>query len=133
MLSEHRMTGPGAPVAALLPSRELSLTERDLSPKTLEVCLHTGRQLAGGRGAGPVPEDPGQAPARRLAVAVARHRRPRPLALRRGRDPGHARAARTSGRDREGHARSAHARLSPGDRLRASYPHKPLLEGTWVT
>jgi hypothetical protein len=30
-------------------------------------------------------------------------------------------------------AGSAHAQLPPGDRLRASYPHKPILEGTWVT
>jgi hypothetical protein len=45
MLSEHCMTGPGAP---LLPSWELSLTERDLSPKTLEVYLRTGPQLSPG-------------------------------------------------------------------------------------
>jgi site-specific recombinase XerD len=38
-------TRPGAPIAALLPSWELSLAERDLSPRTTEVYLRTGRQL----------------------------------------------------------------------------------------
>jgi site-specific recombinase XerD len=39
-------TVPGAPVAALLPSWELSLTERELSPKTIEVYMRTGTQFA---------------------------------------------------------------------------------------
>ncbi|HEY6279516.1 MAG TPA: tyrosine-type recombinase/integrase [Streptosporangiaceae bacterium] len=47
------MAGPGAPLAALLPSWELSLDERGLSPKTIEVYLRTGQQFTGwlaGRG-----------------------------------------------------------------------------------
>jgi site-specific recombinase XerD len=40
------MSGPGARIDALLPSWELSLTERELSPKTIEVYMRTGRQLA---------------------------------------------------------------------------------------
>lgn len=39
------MPEPGAPVAALLPSWDLSLAERDLSPKTREVYMRTGAQL----------------------------------------------------------------------------------------
>lgn len=39
------MTEPGAPIAKLLPSWELSLTERDLSPRTIEVYLRTGQQF----------------------------------------------------------------------------------------
>jgi site-specific recombinase XerD len=35
----------GAPLAALLPSWELNLAERDLSSRTLECYLRTGRQL----------------------------------------------------------------------------------------
>lgn len=37
---------PGAPLAALLPSWELSLAERDLSDRTVEVYMRTGNQLA---------------------------------------------------------------------------------------
>jgi site-specific recombinase XerD len=40
------MTEPGAPIAALIPSWDLSLAERDLSPKTREVYLRTGEQFA---------------------------------------------------------------------------------------
>jgi hypothetical protein len=36
----------GAPFAALLASSELSLSERDLSPRYLEVCRRTGTQFA---------------------------------------------------------------------------------------
>jgi site-specific recombinase XerD len=39
------MPDAGAPIAALLPSWELSLTERDLAPKTLEVYMRTGAAL----------------------------------------------------------------------------------------
>jgi site-specific recombinase XerD len=39
------MPGTGAQIAALLPSWELSLTERDLSPKTIEVYMRTGEQF----------------------------------------------------------------------------------------
>ena len=35
----------GLPLAALLPSWELSLAERDLSPRTMEIYQRTGRQL----------------------------------------------------------------------------------------
>lgn len=39
------MTGPGPRIAQLLPSWELSLAERQLSPNTLAVYLRTGRLL----------------------------------------------------------------------------------------
>jgi site-specific recombinase XerD len=39
----QRAPGTGAPIAALLPSWELSLSERDLSANTLAVYLRTGR------------------------------------------------------------------------------------------
>ncbi len=39
------MTEPGAPIAKLLSSWELSLTERELSPKTIEVYMRTGAQF----------------------------------------------------------------------------------------
>jgi site-specific recombinase XerD len=40
------MPGTGAPIAALLPSWDLSLSERDLSPKTRFVYLRTGTLFA---------------------------------------------------------------------------------------
>jgi site-specific recombinase XerD len=45
MLEGTAMPETGAPIAALLPSWELSLTERDLSPNTLVIYLRTGRQF----------------------------------------------------------------------------------------
>ena len=42
----ERAAGTGAPIAALLPSWELSLGERQLSANTLAVYLKTGRAFA---------------------------------------------------------------------------------------
>ena len=47
----------GAPIAALLPSWELSLTERELSPKTIEVYMRTGAQFTAWLTAQGLPTD----------------------------------------------------------------------------
>ena len=47
----------GAPLASLLPSWELSLADRDLSPKTIEVYMRTGRQFTAWLAAGGHPAD----------------------------------------------------------------------------
>jgi len=47
----------GAPLAALLPSWELSLAERDLSSRTLECYLRTGQQLVAYLEANGLPAD----------------------------------------------------------------------------
>ena len=46
-----------APLASLLPSWELSLGDRDLSPKTIEVYMRTGRQFAAWLAAHGCPAD----------------------------------------------------------------------------
>ena len=47
----------GPPLAALLPSWELSLSERDLSPRTTEVYMRTGSQLTAWLAAQGLPAD----------------------------------------------------------------------------
>lgn len=51
------MPGPGVPIAALLPSWELSLSERELSPHTLAVYARTGRLFAAYLAANGLPCD----------------------------------------------------------------------------
>lgn len=51
------MPGAGVPVASLLSSWELSLGDRDLSAKTVEVYMRTGRQFAAWLAANGLPED----------------------------------------------------------------------------
>ena len=51
------MPGPGVPIAALLPSWELSLSERDLSAHTLAVYARTGRLFAAYLAANGMPDD----------------------------------------------------------------------------
>jgi site-specific recombinase XerD len=48
---------PGVPIASLLPSWELSLGDRDLSPKTIEVYLRTGTQFTSWLAANGHPAD----------------------------------------------------------------------------
>src|SRR5260370_22614278 len=51
------MTVPGAPIAALLPSWQLSLEDRGLSPNTLAVYLRTGQLFAAWLAEGGLPAD----------------------------------------------------------------------------
>jgi site-specific recombinase XerD len=51
------MPGTGARIADLLPSWELSLTERELSPKTIEVYMRTGVQFTGWLAGQALPAD----------------------------------------------------------------------------
>jgi site-specific recombinase XerD len=50
-------TPPGARIADLLPSWELSLDDRGLEQNTIDIYLRTGRQLAGWLGASGLPAD----------------------------------------------------------------------------
>lgn len=60
-----------ARLSALLPSWELSLAERDLSPKTVEVYKRTGQQLAAWLAAQALPDRVGEIRAAHLRAFIA--------------------------------------------------------------
>lgn len=65
------MPGTTARISALLPSWELSLSERDLSPKTIEVYLRTGTQLAAWLERNGLPDRVGEIEAKHLRAFIA--------------------------------------------------------------
>ena len=124
------MTEAGAPVAALLPSWDLSLAERDLSPKTREVYLCIGGPLVAWlQGQGLPADSSGTDPPRLRAFLAAETERTSAVSAHQ-----HYAASESCS---AGWPSSAPARRTPSCHPATGSerhtPTKPLLEGTWVT